>query len=99
MHVLIDVAHSFREAFFMFWVTLWVLILGFGLSGAVQAFVSRSEMERRLGCRGPREFCRSCLFCVASSSCSYAASSMSESLFQCGSGFSIWMVFMLGWTD
>ena len=39
MHVLTDIAHSFREAFFMFWVTLWALILGFGLSGAVQAFV------------------------------------------------------------
>ena len=41
MHVLIDIAHSLREAFFMFWVTLWALVLGFGISGAVQAFVSR----------------------------------------------------------
>ena len=67
MHVLTDIAHSFREAFFMFWVTLWALILGFGLSGAVQAFVSRSEMEQRLGRRGPREIVRATLFGAASS--------------------------------
>jgi len=32
---------SVREGFFMFWETLWPLVLGFGLSGAVQAFVPR----------------------------------------------------------
>ena len=30
---LADIGDSFREAFFMFWVTLWALILGFSLSG------------------------------------------------------------------
>ena len=38
----------------MFWETLWALVLGFGLSGAVQAFVPRAEMERLLGGHGPR---------------------------------------------
>jgi hypothetical protein len=33
------------EAFFMFWETLWPLILGFGLSGVVQAFVPKHRME------------------------------------------------------
>ena len=65
MHVLTDIAHSFREAFFMFWVTLWALVLGFGISGAVQAFVTRSEMEKRLGRRGPREITRATLFGAA----------------------------------
>ena len=31
------VGRSLNEAFFMFWATLWALVLGFGLSGAVQA--------------------------------------------------------------
>ena len=31
--------HGLDEAFFMFWETLWALVLGFALSGAVQAFV------------------------------------------------------------
>src|SRR2546421_3177320 len=99
MHVLIDVAHSLREAFFMFWVTLWALILGFGLSGAVQAFVSRSEMERGLGRRGPREIGRATLFGAASSSCSYAASAMAKTLFQRGADFVSSMVFMFASTN
>src|SRR6266487_2936960 len=99
MHVLIDIAHSLREAFFMFWVTLWALILGFGLSGAVQAFVSRSEMEQRLGRRGPREIGRATLFGAASSSCSYAAAAMAKTLFQRGADFVSSMVFMFASTN
>jgi hypothetical protein len=99
MHVLIDIGHSLREGFFMFWATLWALILGFGLSGAVQAFVSRSEMERLLGGRGPREIRRATLFGAASSSCSYAASAMAKTLFQCGADFVSSMVFMFASTN
>src|SRR5215467_450766 len=99
MHVLTDIAHSFREAFFMFWVTLWALVLGFGISGAVQAFVTRSEMEKRLGHRGPREIARATLFGAASSSCSYAASAMAKTLFQRGADFVNSMVFMFASTN
>src|ERR1700751_3501642 len=99
MLVLTDTAHSFREAFFMFWVTLWALVLGFGISGAVQAFVTRSEMEKRLGRRGPREITRATLFGAASSSCSYAASAMAKTLFQRGSDFVNSMVFMFASTN
>ncbi|HEY2741363.1 MAG TPA: permease [Gaiellaceae bacterium] len=99
MHVLIDVAHSLREAFFMFWVTLWALILGFGISGAVQVFVPRLEMQRVLGHRGPREIGRATLFGAASSSCSYAASAMAKTLFQRGADFVNSMVFMFASTN
>jgi hypothetical protein len=99
VHVLVDVAHSLREAFFMFWATLWALILGFGVSGAVQAFVPRVEMERVLGRRGPREIGRATLFGAASSSCSYAASAMAKTLFQRGADFVSSMVFMFASTN
>ena len=99
MHVLTDIAHSFREAFFMFWVTLWALVLGFGISGAVQAFVTRSEMEKRLGRRGPREITRATLFGAASASGSYAASAMAKTLFQRGADFVNSMVFMFASTN
>jgi len=99
VHVLIDIGHSLREGFFMFWATLWALILGFGLSGAVQAFVSRSEMQRLLGGRGPREIRRATLFGAASSSCSYAASAMAKTLFQRGADFVSSMVFMFASTN
>jgi uncharacterized protein len=97
--VLVDVAHSLREAFFMFWATLWALILGFGISGAVQAFVPRVEMQRVLGRRGPREIGRATLFGAASSSCSYAASAMAKTLFQRGADFVSSMVFMFASTN
>jgi uncharacterized membrane protein YraQ (UPF0718 family)/YHS domain-containing protein len=97
--LLIDVGHSFREGFFMFWETFWALVLGFGLSGAVQAFVSRLEMERLLGRSGPREITRASLLGAASSSCSYAASAMAKTLFQRGADFVSSMVFMFSSTN
>ena len=99
MHLLIDIAHSLREGFFMFWETLWALVLGFGLSGAVQAFVSRAEMERLLGRRGPREIARASVLGAASSSCSYAAAAMAKTLFQRGADFVSSMVFMFASTN
>lgn len=39
------VGDGLSQAFFMFWETLWALVLGFALSGAVQAFVSRGQMR------------------------------------------------------
>src|SRR5881296_3352689 len=41
-------------AFGMFWEILWALILGFALSGAVQALVSKQEMRRLLPDDSPR---------------------------------------------
>src|SRR5262245_45212583 len=83
----------------MFWATLWALILGFGLSGAVQAFVPRSEMERRLGRREPREIVRASLFGAASSSCSYAASAMAKTLFHRRADFVSSMVLLFASTN
>jgi uncharacterized protein len=99
VHVLIDIGHSFREAFFMLWATFWALVLGFTLAGAVQAFVSRAEMQRLLGRSGPLEVARASLLGAVSSSCSYAASAMAKSLFQRGADFVNSMVFMFASTN
>jgi len=85
--------------FFMFWATLWPLVMGFGLSGAVQAFASRSQMQRLMGDHGPRSLARASFFGMISSSCSYAASAMAKSLFQKGADFTTAMVFMLASTN
>jgi uncharacterized membrane protein YraQ (UPF0718 family)/YHS domain-containing protein len=90
---------SLRMAFFMFWDTLWPLVLGFGLSGAVQAFVSRDEMRRLMGDHRPRTVARASLFGMASSSCSYAASAMAKSLFEKGADFTTAMIFMVASTN
>jgi uncharacterized membrane protein YraQ (UPF0718 family)/YHS domain-containing protein len=99
MSALVTIGDSLREAFFMFWETLWALVLGFALSGAVQAFVSRGQMQRVMGRHGPAALTRSSLLGMASSSCSYAASALARSLFQRGADFTAAMVFMFASTN
>jgi len=94
-----DVGRSLREAFFMFWETLWPLILGFSLSGAVQAFVSRDQMERVMGDHQARSVARASGLGMVSSSCSYAATAMAKSLFQKGADFTTAMIFMFASTN
>jgi YHS domain-containing protein/uncharacterized membrane protein YraQ (UPF0718 family) len=94
-----DAGRSVREAFFMFWETLWALVLGFTLSGVVQAFVSRDEMQRVLGDHRPASLARASGFGMVSSSCSYAATAMAKSLFQKGADFIASMTFMFASTN
>jgi uncharacterized protein len=93
------IGRSLREGFFMFWETLWPLVLGFGLSGAVQAFVSREAMQRKLGDHSPPAVARASFYGMVSSSCSYAASAMSKSLFVKGADFVSANVFMFASTN
>ncbi len=94
-----DVWHSLREGFFMFWETLWPLILGFTLSGAVQAFVPRDQMQRVMGDHRPFAVVRASGLGMVSSSCSYAATAMGKSLFQKGADFVTAMIFMFSSTN
>jgi uncharacterized membrane protein YraQ (UPF0718 family) len=96
---LVDIGRSLREGFFMFWETLWPLILGFGLSGAVQAFVSRESMQRKLGDHSRGSIVRASGYGMVSSSCSYAASAMAKSLFVKGADYLSAMVFMFASTN
>ena len=91
--------HGLDEAFFMFWATLWALVLGFTLSGAVQAFVSRRQMQAALGGHGPRELARASFFGVVSSSCSYASAALAKTLFARGADFTASMAFMIASTN
>jgi uncharacterized protein len=97
--VLVDIGRSLREAFFMFWETLWPLVLGFGLAGAVQAFVSRDTMRERLGDHRFPSVVRASGYGMVSSSCSYAASAMARSLFVKGADYIAAMVFMFASTN
>jgi uncharacterized membrane protein YraQ (UPF0718 family)/YHS domain-containing protein len=83
----------------MFWETFWALVLGFALSGVVQAFVSKEEMQRVMGDHRPPAVARATFFGMVSSSCSYAATAMAKSLFQKGADFITAMVFMFASTN
>ena len=99
MDVLGTVGSSLAEGWWMLYDTLWALVLGFGLSGAVQAFVSKGEMQRVLGDHRPGTVARSTFFGMVSSSCSYAASALAKSLFARGADFTSAMVFMFASTN
>jgi uncharacterized protein len=95
----LDVGRGLREGFFMFWETIWALALGFGLSGAVQAFVSSSEMRSKLGDHRAGSVVRASALGMASSSCSYAAVAMARSLFRKGADFLTSTLFMFASTN
>src|SRR5579875_3188266 len=83
----------------MWWATLWALVGGFTLSGAVQVFVPRAAVRRRLGDHRPAALARATGLGVVSSSCSYAASAMARSLVARGADFTAATVFMVASTN
>ena len=99
MTVVDAVGRGFAEGWWMFFDTMWALVLGFALSGAVQAFVSRAEMQRSLGDHHPKTLTKSSFFGVISSSCSYAASALAKTLFARGADFTAAMLFMVASTN
>ena len=86
-------------AFAMGWEILWPLILGFTLSGIVQAVVSHSEMSRLLPDDRPRSIGIALGLGAASSSCSYAAVALARSIFRKGANFTAAMAFELASTN
>jgi uncharacterized membrane protein YraQ (UPF0718 family) len=97
--VLQPLGQALFEAFAMFWEVFWPLVLGFALSGTVQAVVSRRSMARLLGDDSRRSLTFATLFGVASSSCSYAAVALARSIFRKGASFTSAMVFELASTN
>src|SRR5204862_7959424 len=91
--------HALWMAFAMFWEILWPLILGFGLSGAVQAVVSKSQMTKLLPDDSPKSLTIATGLGAASSSCSYAAVALARSIFRKGADFTAAMAFEIASTN
>jgi uncharacterized membrane protein YraQ (UPF0718 family) len=94
-----NVVQALSFAFGMFWEILWALILGFAISGAVQAVVSKREMRRLLPDDSPRSLAVATALGAASSSCSYAAVALARSLFRKGADFTAAMAFQFASTN
>src|SRR5438093_7710294 len=94
-----ELVQALSFAFGMFWEILWALILGFALSGAVQALVSKEEMRRLLPDDSPRSLGIACGLGAASSSCSYAAVALARSIFRKGADFTSAMAFEFASTN
>ena len=89
---------ALRFAFGMTWEVLWALILGFALSSAVQAVVTKQQMRRLLPDDSPRTLTIAAGLGAASSSCSYAAVALARSLFRKGANFTSAMAFQFAST-
>jgi uncharacterized membrane protein YraQ (UPF0718 family)/YHS domain-containing protein len=83
----------------MAWEVWWALVLGFALSGIVQAWVPRTKLQAALGGRGAREAALATGLGAASSSCSYAAIAIAKSLFEKGASLGSAMAFQFASTN
>jgi uncharacterized membrane protein YraQ (UPF0718 family) len=99
LHLAQEIVHALYMAFAMFWEILWALILGFFISGVVQAVVSKRKIAKVLGDDRPRTIATACGLGAASSSCSYAAVAIARALFRKGANFTAAMAFELGSTN
>jgi len=99
MQIINSIIQALYTSFSMFWEILWPLILGFTLSGIVQAVVSHQALAKTLGGSGPKNITFATLFGIASSSCSYAAVALARSVFQKGASFVSSMAFELASTN
>jgi uncharacterized membrane protein YraQ (UPF0718 family) len=86
-------------AFAMGWEILWALILGFTISGVIQAVVTKGEMGRLLPDASPRSIVIASGLGAANSSCSYAAVALARSIFRKGGDFIAAMAFQFASTN
>jgi uncharacterized protein len=99
MRVLDALGHALGVAASMTWQITWSLILGFTLSGIVQAVVRRETVVRLLGNDKPKALASATGLGAASSSCSYAAVALARALFRRGASFTAAMVFEIASTN
>jgi uncharacterized protein len=97
--VLSAIGTALGMAFAMGWEILWALVLGFALSGIVQAVITKGEMGRLLPDNRPRTILLATGLGAASSSCSYAAVALARSLFRKGADFIAAMAFQFASTN
>lgn len=83
----------------MGWKILWPLILGFTLSGVIQAVVRRDRITRLMSDDSPRSLSAATGLGAASSSCSYAAVALARALFRRGADFTAAMAFEIASTN
>ncbi|MEO8029955.1 MAG: permease [Gemmatimonadota bacterium] len=99
MNIILAVTHALAMSFAMFWQILWPLILGFTISGVVQAVVRKERIVRLLGDDHPATLLKACGLGAASSSCSYAAVAIARSIFRKGANFTAAMTFEIASTN
>jgi hypothetical protein len=91
--------NGLKDSFLMAWEVWWALVLGFGISAVVQAWVPRERIESALSGSGPKPVAVASGLGAASSSCSYAAIAIAKSLFQKGASAATALAFQFASTN
>ncbi|MEA9984214.1 permease [Subtercola sp. RTI3] len=99
MFIIQAVGDALATAGSMAWQILWPLILGFTLSGVIQALIRREQITRLMRTDSPRSLVIASGLGAASSSCSYAAVALARALFRKGASFSAAMAFEIASTN
>jgi uncharacterized membrane protein YraQ (UPF0718 family) len=97
--VINTIGDGLEDAFLMAWQVWWALVLGFAISGVVQAWVPRERIQVALGGSGVRPLALATGFGAASSSCSYAAIAIARSLFAKGASAASALAFQFASTN
>jgi uncharacterized membrane protein YraQ (UPF0718 family) len=88
-----------EQSLLMAYEVWWALVLGFAISGIVQAWVPRERIEGALSGNGPKPVAWATGLGAASSSCSYAAIAIAKSLFQKGASATTALAFQFASTN
>jgi uncharacterized membrane protein YraQ (UPF0718 family) len=84
MPVIEKIWEGLEQSFLMAYEVWWALVIGFAISGIVQAWVPRARIQSALSGTGFGPIARATGLGAASSSCSYAAIAIARSLFAKG---------------
>jgi len=84
MPVIEKLWEGLEQSFLMAYEVWWALVIGFAISGIVQAWVPRARIEGAMSGTGFAPIARATGLGAASSSCSYAAIAIARSLFAKG---------------
>ncbi|HEX3324009.1 MAG TPA: permease [Solirubrobacterales bacterium] len=97
--VLSTIGEGFKQSFLMAYEVWWALVLGFAISGIVQAWVPRERIQATLSGGGASPVAWATGLGAASSSCSYAAIAIAKSLFQKGASAASALAFQFASTN
>ncbi len=99
MDILELYGESAKTALGFFWKAGWAFVLGYFVSGMIQAFVPKKELTKYMGQADFKSVSLSTFFGAASSSCSFAALAAARSLIKKGAHFVAGVAFMFASTN
>jgi hypothetical protein len=97
--VVAKIGEGLEQSFLMAYEVWWALVLGFAISGIVQAWVPRARIEAALSGSGLAPVAKATALGAASSSCSSAAIAIAKSLFQKGASAATALAFQFASTN